>query len=72
MGYGWTSAGYCQLHRNCIVSFLGANKYLTTTTEFVHAATISGNGDAHVGSLFLRTMEKVGGRHVRSIIVRLN
>jgi chaperonin GroEL len=44
-----------------VVSFLSANtKTITTTAEIAQVATISANGDVHVGNLIAQSMEKVG------------
>jgi chaperonin GroEL len=46
---------------NHIVSYLSANtKTITTTAEIAQVATISANGDTHVGELISQAMEKVG------------
>ena len=44
-----------------VVKFLSAqNKTITTTCEIAQVATISANGDTHVGNLIAQAMEKVG------------
>jgi chaperonin GroEL len=44
-----------------VVKFLSAQtKTITTTSEIAQVATISANGDTHVGNLIAQAMEKVG------------
>ena len=46
---------------DCVVQFLSAQtKTITTTSEIAQVATISANGDTHVGNLIAQAMEKVG------------
>jgi chaperonin GroEL len=53
---------------NHIVSFLSANtKTITTTAEIARVATISANGDTHVGDLISQAMEKVGKEGVITV-----
>jgi chaperonin GroEL len=55
----WTSAGVLKpLDR--VVEFLSAHtKTITTTAGIAQVATISANGDTHVGNLIAQAMEKV-------------
>lgn len=51
-----------------VIEFLGANKKeITTSAEIAQVATISANGDAHVGKLLASAMEKVGKEGVITI-----
>lgn len=51
-----------------IVEFLSAKtKTITTTAEIAQVATISANGDAHVGNLIAQAMEKVGKEGVITV-----
>jgi chaperonin GroEL len=51
-----------------IVEFLSANtKTITTTSEIAQVATISANGDTHVGNLIAQAMEKVGKEGVITV-----
>uniref|UniRef100_A0A8H7XUA5 Heat shock protein 60 n=1 Tax=Psilocybe cubensis TaxID=181762 RepID=A0A8H7XUA5_PSICU len=51
-----------------VVSFLSAHaKTITTTAEIAQVATISANGDAHVGGLIAQAMEKVGKEGVITV-----
>ncbi|KAH8078412.1 chaperonin GroL [Cristinia sonorae] len=51
-----------------VVEFLSANaKTITTTAEIAQVATISANGDAHVGNLIAQAMEKVGKEGVITV-----
>jgi chaperonin GroEL len=53
---------------NHIVSYLSANtKTITTTAEIAQVATISANGDTHVGELISQAMEKVGKEGVITV-----
>jgi chaperonin GroEL len=46
---------------DAVVQFLSAQtKTITTTSEIAQVATISANGDTHVGNLIAQAMEKVG------------
>ncbi|EEB05550.2 hsp60-like protein [Schizosaccharomyces japonicus yFS275] len=51
-----------------VVEFLQANKReITTTSEIAQVATISANGDTHIGSLIADAMEKVGKEGVITV-----
>ncbi|KAI0733857.1 chaperonin GroL [Fomitopsis betulina] len=51
-----------------VVEFLSAHaKTITTTAEIAQVATISANGDAHVGNLIAQAMEKVGKEGVITV-----
>ncbi|PPQ71106.1 hypothetical protein CVT26_011585 [Gymnopilus dilepis] len=51
-----------------VVEFLSANtKTVTTTSEIAQVATISANGDTHVGNLIAQAMEKVGKEGVITV-----
>ena len=51
-----------------VVQFLSAQtKTITTTTEIAQVATISANGDTHVGNLIAQAMEKVGKEGVITV-----
>ncbi|KAG1798569.1 GroEL-like apical domain-containing protein [Suillus plorans] len=51
-----------------VVQFLEANtKTITTTTEIAQVATISANGDEHIGGLIVQVMERVGKEGVITI-----
>jgi chaperonin GroEL len=51
-----------------VVEFLSANtKTITTTAEIAQVATISANGDTHVGNLIAQAMEKVGKEGVITV-----
>ena len=51
-----------------IVQFLSAQtKTITTTAEIAQVATISANGDTHVGNLIAQAMEKVGKEGVITV-----
>ncbi|EDO17439.1 hypothetical protein Kpol_1037p35 [Vanderwaltozyma polyspora DSM 70294] len=51
-----------------VIQFLSANKKeITTSEEIAQVATISANGDAHVGKLLASAMEKVGKEGVITI-----
>jgi chaperonin GroEL len=51
-----------------VVDFLTSNtKTITTTAEIAQVATISANGDAHVGNLIAQAMEKVGKEGVITV-----
>ena len=51
-----------------VVQFLSANaKEVTTTAEIAQVATISANGDTHVGNLIAQAMEKVGKEGVITV-----
>ena len=53
---------------DAIVSFLQANKRdITTSSEIAQVATISANGDAHIGKLIAQAMEKVGKEGVITV-----
>ena len=51
-----------------MLEFLEANKRsITTSSEIAQVATISANGDAHVGQLIAQAMEKVGKEGVITV-----
>lgn len=51
-----------------VIAFLSANKKeITTSEEIAQVATISANGDSHVGKLLASAMEKVGKEGVITI-----
>ena len=51
-----------------VIQFLSAQtKAITTTSEIAQVATISVNGDTHVGNLIAQAMEKVGKDGVRRV-----
>ena len=51
-----------------VVSFLSQHtKTITTTSEIAQVATISANGDTHVGNLIAQAMEKVGKEGVITV-----
>jgi len=51
-----------------VVDFLSKHtKTITTTAEIAQVATISANGDTHVGSLIAQAMEKVGKEGVITV-----
>jgi chaperonin GroEL len=51
-----------------VVEFLSAHtKTITTTAEIAQVATISANGDTHVGNLIAQAMEKVGKEGVITV-----
>lgn len=51
-----------------VVEFLSAQtKTITTTAEIAQVATISANGDTHVGNLIAQAMEKVGKEGVITV-----
>lgn len=51
-----------------VVSFLQENKKeITTSAEIAQVATISANGDAHIGNLLASAMEKVGKEGVITV-----
>ncbi|KAF8545570.1 chaperonin Cpn60/TCP-1 [Imleria badia] len=51
-----------------VVEFLSVNtKKVTTTAEVAQVATISANGDTHIGNLIAQAMEKVGKEGVITI-----
>ncbi|KAI0065068.1 chaperonin GroL [Artomyces pyxidatus] len=51
-----------------VVEFLSKNtKTITTTAEIAQVATISANGDTHVGNLIAQAMEKVGKEGVITV-----
>ncbi|KAK6464381.1 putative heat shock protein 60, mitochondrial precursor [Scheffersomyces coipomensis] len=51
-----------------VVAFLQANKKdITTSEEIAQVATISANGDAHIGNLLASAMEKVGKEGVITV-----
>lgn len=57
-----------QLAVQKVINFLSANKKeITTSEEIAQVATISANGDAHVGKLLASAMEKVGKEGVITI-----
>ena len=58
----------CQAAVERVVEFLSKNtKTITTTAEIAQVATISANGDTHVGSLIAQAMEKVGKEGVITV-----
>src|SRR5271156_3035050 len=53
---------------DAVVSFLQANKRdITTSSEIAQVATISANGDSHIGKLIAQAMEKVGKEGVITV-----
>jgi len=57
-----------QLAVQKVIDFLSANrKEITTSAEIAQVATISANGDSHVGKLLASAMEKVGKEGVITI-----
>ncbi|KAG6373692.1 hypothetical protein JVT61DRAFT_6365 [Boletus reticuloceps] len=51
-----------------VVEFLSLNtKKVTTTAEIAQVATISANGDTHIGNLIAQAMEKVGKEGVITV-----
>src|SRR5271156_2943137 len=51
-----------------VVEFLQANKRdITTSSEIAQVATISANGDSHIGKLIAQAMEKVGKEGVITV-----
>ncbi|KAG2107134.1 chaperonin Cpn60/TCP-1 family [Suillus discolor] len=51
-----------------VVQFLEANtKTITTTAEIAQVATISANGDEHIGGLIVQAMERVGKEGVITV-----
>ena len=53
---------------DAIVEFLQANKRdITTSSEIAQVATISANGDNHIGKLIAQAMEKVGKEGVITV-----
>lgn len=51
-----------------VVSYLASHtKTITTTAEIAQVATISANGDTHVGNLIAQAMEKVGKEGVITV-----
>lgn len=57
-----------QLAVQKVIDFLSANKKeITTSEEIAQVATISANGDSHVGKLLASAMEKVGKEGVITI-----
>jgi len=51
-----------------VVEFLSKNtKTITTTAEIAQVATISANGDTHIGNLIAQAMEKVGKEGVITV-----
>ncbi|KDN38303.1 hypothetical protein RSAG8_09602, partial [Rhizoctonia solani AG-8 WAC10335] len=51
-----------------VIEFLEANKrVITTSEEIAQVATISANGDAHIGQLIATAMEKVGKEGVITV-----
>jgi chaperonin GroEL len=54
--------------RSKVLAFLDQNKRsITTSSEIAQVATISANGDAHVGQLIAQAMEKVGKEGVITV-----
>ena len=56
----WTFARVLRLLSPCHGVSLGSERTITTTAEVTQVATISANGDTHVGNLIAQAMEKVG------------
>ncbi|KAI8878225.1 GroEL equatorial domain-like protein, partial [Backusella circina FSU 941] len=57
-----------QLAVDHVVEFLKANsKVITTSSEIAQVATISANGDKHVGSMIAQAMERVGKEGVITV-----
>ncbi|KAH8920335.1 chaperonin GroL [Atractiella rhizophila] len=53
---------------DAVLKFLDSNKrVITTSDEIAQVATISANGDVHVGSLIAQAMEKVGKEGVITV-----
>ena len=53
---------------DAVVNFLQKNKKdITTSAEIAQVATISANGDTHVGNLISNAMEKVGKEGVITV-----
>lgn len=53
---------------SAVIEFLETNKRdITTSAEIAQVATISANGDAHVGALIAQAMEKVGKEGVITV-----
>lgn len=53
---------------SAVIQFLEKNKRdITTSAEIAQVATISANGDAHVGALIAQAMEKVGKEGVITV-----
>ncbi|VEU23450.1 DEKNAAC104672 [Brettanomyces naardenensis] len=53
---------------NAVIKFLESNrKEVTTSAEISQVATISANGDAHIGDLLASAMEKVGKEGVITV-----
>ena len=51
-----------------MIKFLDENKRsITTSAEIAQVATISANGDAHVGAMIAQAMEKVGKEGVITV-----
>jgi chaperonin GroEL len=51
-----------------VIQFLEANKrVITTSEEIAQVATISANGDPHIGQLIANAMEKVGKEGVITV-----
>ena len=54
--------------RRTVIAFLESNKRsITTSAEIAQVATISANGDSHVGHLIAQAMEKVGKEGVITV-----
>jgi chaperonin GroEL len=63
----WTSTGALKL-LDRVVEFLSAHtKTITTTATIARVATISANGDTHVGNLIAQAVEKVGKEGVITV-----
>lgn len=53
---------------DAVIKFLDANKrVITTSEEIAQVATISANGDSHIGGLIAQAMEKVGKEGVITV-----
>ncbi|KAF8576159.1 chaperonin GroL [Ramaria rubella] len=58
----------CQAAVERVIAFLESNKRsITTSAEIAQVATISANGDAHIGELIAQAMEKVGKEGVITV-----
>ena len=50
-----------------VIEFLQKQKEITTSEEIAQVATISANGDTHIGNLLASAMEKVGKEGVITV-----
>ncbi|GJJ13193.1 chaperonin [Clathrus columnatus] len=58
----------CQAAVEKVIAFLESNKRsITTSAEIAQVATISANGDVHIGGLIAQAMEKVGKEGVITV-----